>query len=112
MDTSVSYSDFAKIDFRVGKVKKAEEIEGSEKLLRLTVDFGELGVKTILSGIKKWYAHEDLKGKLFIFVYNLEPKVIFGEESQGMIMAAEDETGENCVLLTPAQKIAPGTKVL
>ena len=108
----ITYDDFAKIDFRVGKVTKAENVEGSEKLIRMTVDFGELGERTILAGIKKWYQPADLKGKLYIFVYNLEPKAIMGEMSQGMVMAAEDEKSQNCVLLTPAKKIAPGTKVL
>jgi len=108
---SVNFEDFAKIDFRVGKVVKAENIEGAETLMRLSVDFGPLGERTILSGIKKWYKPKDLKGKNYIFVYNLEPKKMMGEDSQGMIMAAEDESGENCVLLVPDNNIAPGTRV-
>jgi methionyl-tRNA synthetase len=108
---SITYADFAKIDFRVGKILKAEVVDKSDKLLRLTVDFGSLGEKTILSGIKKWYQPADLEGKLYLFVYNLEPKAIMGENSEGMIMAAEEETGENCILITPASEIAPGTKV-
>ena len=107
----VNFEDFTKIDFRVGKVIKAENIEGAETLMRLKVDFGPLGERTILSGIKKWYQPKDLKGKNYIFVYNLEPKKMMGEDSQGMIMAAEDESGENCVLLVPDDDIAPGTRV-
>ena len=107
----INFEDFAKIDFRVGKVIKAENIEGAETLMRLKVDFGPLGERTILSGIKKWYQPKDLKGKNYIFVYNLEPKKMMGEDSQGMIMAAEDESGENCVLLVPDDDIAPGTRV-
>ena len=107
----INFEDFAKIDFRVGKVIKAENIEGAETLMRLKVDFGPLGERTILSGIKKWYQPKDLKGKNYIFVYNLEPKKMMGEDSQGMIMAAEDEGGENCVLLVPDDDIAPGTRV-
>jgi methionyl-tRNA synthetase len=107
----INFEDFTKIDFRVGKVIKAENIEGADTLMRLKVDFGPLGERTILSGIKKWYQPKDLKGKNYIFVYNLEPKKMMGEDSQGMIMAAEDENGENCVLLVPDEDIAPGTRV-
>jgi methionine--tRNA ligase beta chain len=108
---SVNFNDFSKIDFRVGKIVKAENIEGAETLIRLRVDFGPLGERTILSGIKKWYKPEDLEGKDYIFVFNLEHKKMMGEESQGMIMAAEEEDGENCVLLIPDKEIAPGTRV-
>lgn len=111
MNDTISFEDFKKLDFRVGKVIKAEDIEGAEILMRLTVDFGEMGERVILSGIKKWYKPEDLKGKNFIFVVNLEPKEMMGEKSQGMILAAEDESLENCVLLIPDKDIAPGTKV-
>jgi len=109
--STVKFEDFQKLDFRVGRVVKAEEIEGADTLIRLKVDFGELGERIILSGIKKWYKPEDLKGKNYIFVFNLESKKIWGEESQGMIMAAESEDGEECVLLTPDKEIAPGSKV-
>jgi methionyl-tRNA synthetase len=108
---TVTFGDFSRIDFRVGKVVKAENIEGAETLIRLRVDFGEEGQRIILSGIKKWYEPDDLDGKNFIFVINLEPKRMMGEESQGMILAAETDGGENCVLLIPDKDIAPGTKV-
>jgi len=111
MSDTITFEDFKKIDFRVGKVLKAENIEGAETLIRLTVDFGEHGKRTILSGIKKWYTPKDLKGKIFAFVFNLEPKKMMGEESQGMIMAAETDDGEECVLLAPIDKIAPGSKI-
>ena len=110
MDT-IDFEDFTKIDFKVGKVIKAENIEGADTLMRLKVDFGPLGERTILSGIKKWYKPEDLQGNNYIFVFNLAPKKMMGEDSQGMIMAAEDESGENCVLLIPEADIAPGTRV-
>jgi len=108
---TITMEDFSKIDFRVGKIAKAEDIEGAETLIRLEVDFGPLGERTILSGIKKWYKPEELEGKLYIFVFNLEPKKMMGEESQGMIMAAEDETSASCVLLVPDKEIVPGTRV-
>jgi methionine--tRNA ligase beta chain len=108
---TITFKEFKKIDFRVGKITKAENMDGAETLLRLKVDFGELGERIILSGIKKWYKPEELEGKDYIFVFNLEPKVMMGEESQGMIMAAETENGEECVLLIPDKEIPPGTWV-
>ena len=110
--TNVNYDDFSKIDLRVGKVETAEVVEGSEKLIKMQVDFGDLGKRVIFAGIRKWYQPDDLQDKTFIFVFNLEPKKIMGEESQGMILAAEEEDGENCVLLVPDKNIPPGTKVL
>jgi len=107
----INFDDFTKIDFRVGKVIKAENIEGADTLMRLKVDFGPLGERIILSGIKKWYKPKDLKGNNYIFVYNLEPKKMMGEDSQGMIMAAEDEEAVSCVLLVPDSDIPPGTRV-
>jgi methionine--tRNA ligase beta chain len=106
----ITYPDFAKVEFRAGKIITAENVEGSEKLLKLSVDFGELGTKIVFSGIRKWYEAENLVGKTYIFVVNLEPKKIMGEESQGMIIAAEEENGD-CVLIAPEKEIAPGTKV-
>ena len=107
----ITFEDFSKIDFRVGKVIEAENIEGADSLIRLKVDFGPLGDRTILSGIKKWYTPEDLKGNTYIFVFNLAPKKMMGEESQGMILAAEDTEAETCVLLIPDKNIPVGTKV-
>ncbi len=110
-DQKVSFEDFKKIDFRVGRVVKAENIDGAETLIRLKVDFGDLGERVVLSGIRKWYQPKDLEGKDYVFVFNLEPKRLMGEESQGMIMAAESKSGEDCVLLIPDKNIAPGTWV-
>jgi methionyl-tRNA synthetase len=107
----ITFDDFSKIDFRVGKVIDAENIEGAESLIRLKVDFGPLGERIVLSGIKKWYTPDDLKGNPYIFVFNLAPKKMMGEESQGMIMAAEDTEAETCVLLIPDKDIPAGTKV-
>lgn len=108
---NISFDDFSKVDIRVGRVVFAEDVRDSEKLLVLKVDFGKLGEKTIFAGIKKWYKPKDLKGKLFTFVFNLEPKKMFGRESEGMLLAAEDEKGA-CTLVTPGKDVAPGTKVI
>src|SRR3989304_3879692 len=86
----VSFSEFQKMDLRVGKVVEAEVIEGSTNLLRLKVNLGyDYGVVSIISGIARWYKPTELKNKKFIFVANLEGKKLMGNESQGMIVAGD-----------------------
>lgn len=108
MKDIITFEDFAKLDLRVGRVMECEVKEGADKLLRLTVDFGEEGTRTILSGIKQWYKPENIKGKLFIFILNLEPRIIINEESQGMILAAD---GEQPYPLIPSGDVVPGTSI-
>lgn len=108
MKPIITIDDFAKLDLRVGTVVECVEKEGSEKLLRLTVDFGEEGTRNILSGIKQWYKPEDLKGKQFVFVCNLAPRKMMGEESQGMILAAD---GKNPMPIKPKSKVPSGAKI-
>lgn len=105
----ISIDDFAKVEIKVGTVLEAEFIEGSDKLLKLKVDLGEEESRQVLSGIKQWYKPEQLIGKQFVFVSNLEPRMMMGLESQAMIMAAGTE--KKPVLLKPASKVPPGTKV-
>ena len=93
MKPIIQYDDFAKLDLRVGEVLNCVAKEGSEKLLRLTVDFGKEGTRNILSGIAQWYKPEELIGKQFIFVLNLAPRRMMGEDSEGMILAADGEHG-------------------
>ncbi len=107
----IKYDDFAKVEFKIGEIKEAIEVEGSEKLLRLQVDFGEENLRTVFSGIKKWYSQTDLIGKKTIFVTNISPRKIMGEESQAMIFGAEDETGENMSLLFLDKDLPAGSKV-
>ena len=107
----ITVDDFSKIEIRVGKVIEATLVPESSKLIKLRVSFGELEERTIFAGIKAWYQPEDLTGKNFVFVYNLKPRPMMGEESQGMVMAAEDEAEENCVLLIPDKEIPEGTRV-
>lgn len=114
MKPVITIDDFAKIDLRVGQVIACSEKEGSEKLLRLTVDFGE-ETRTILSGIKQWYTPEDLIGKQFIFVYNLQPRKMMDEMSEGMILAADPDSigaeGEKPLPLTPLEQTTPGASI-
>ena len=108
MKDLITYDDFAKLDFRVGYVKECMRKEGADKLLRLTVDFGEEGMRNILSSLYPLYNPEDLEGKKFIFVLNLEPRKFLGEESQGMILCAN---GEKPIPLTTAQDVPPGSAI-
>ena len=107
----IKYDDFTKVEFRIGEIKEAKEVENSEKLLRLQVDFGEENLRTVFSGIKKWYSPTDLIGKKTIFVTNISPRKIMGEESQAMIFGAEDEAGENMSLLFLDKDLPVGSRV-
>ncbi len=104
----ISIDDFAKVEIKVGTVLSVEEVEGSEKLYKLSVDLGEENPRQILSGIKKWYKPEQLVEKQFIFVANLEPRMMMGLESEGMIMATGDDKP---ILLKPSKKVTPGSKI-
>lgn len=98
----------------MGEVVTAEEVEGSGKLLKLSVNFGpEIGTKTIFSGIKKWYTPSSVQGRKLAFITNLLPKKFrIGEaeyESSGMIMAADN--GEEAVLFQFDKDLPPGAIV-
>lgn len=110
MTDNISFEDFQKLDIRIAKVVSCEVVEGADKLYKLTLDVGELGERIVVSGIREWYTPEDLIDKKIVYLSNLEPKVIRGVESQGMILAAEDDKG-NCVLLVPKKGIDSGTKI-
>jgi methionyl-tRNA synthetase len=103
---TIAYDDFVKLDLRIAKILSAEPIEGADKLLKLTLDVGELGERTIAAGIKQWYAPEDLVGKLVPYLANLEPRELRGVMSQGMLLAAGDN---DAILLHPDKDLEPGT---
>ena len=103
---NITYDDFAKLEFRVGEVIACEEVPKSKKLLKETIRIGG-ETRTILSGIKKWYKPEDMVGKKVMVVCNLEPRKIAGDVSQGMIIAAEDASGEMISLMTPDDASMP-----
>jgi len=126
--------DLVKLEFKIGTILEAEEIEGSEKLLKLKVDLGTKkaplteksegeespiveesvieeaeDIRQVLSGIKLYYKPEDLIGKQFVFITNLEPRKMMGLESQAMIMAAD--AGDDVVLLVPQREVPAGAKI-
>lgn len=107
---TITIDDFAKVEIRIGEILSAERIEGSEKLLKLKVTFGEIGERQVLSGIAKYVTPESLVGVKCPFIVNLPPRTMMGLESQGMIMAASTEDGA-FTLLNADRTIPAGTKV-
>lgn len=102
--------EFAKLEFRIGTVISAEAVPDTDKLIRLSVDLGEEEPRQIISGIKEYIeSPEELVGKQFPFVTNLEPRTIKGLESNGMILAIGK--GETFAFLHPSKQIPAGTKL-
>ena len=104
----MTIDEFKQADPRVGKILTAERVEGSEKLLKLQIDIGEL--RQIISGIGKVYTPESLIGKEVVIIANLEPRTMMGLESRGMLLAAKGEVGEP-VILTIEGSVSPGSVV-
>ncbi|MCD6403029.1 MAG: methionine--tRNA ligase [Candidatus Aenigmarchaeota archaeon] len=105
----ISFDEWKKVDIRVGKVLKVEDMPQTKKLYKLQVDFGELGVKQAVSGLKGYYKPEELEGKQFVFLVNLEPKKFFGETAEVMILAAVKD--DKVVLIKPEREIENGARI-
>ncbi len=110
MNSDISFADWEKIDLRVATILKAEDIEGADKLYKLTVDLGD-GKRTLVAGIKQHYDKKGLKGKKIIVVANLAPRKLKGILSEGMILAAVDEAHEKIKLIQPDGKIENGSRI-
>ena len=106
----INYEHFSAIEMRVATITAAERVEGSEKLLKLQLDLGELGPRQIVAGVGKAYTPEELVGTQIIIVANLEPRALMGHESNGMLLAARDEA-EVPVLLRPQRSVPAGSKI-
>ena len=106
----ITIDDFAKVSLKVAEVLTCERVEGSDKLLRLTVTNGEKE-KQIVSGIAKFYAPEDLPGKKVILVDNLKPAKLKGIVSEGMLLASTSADGSSLKLLTVDGDIPAGSRV-
>jgi methionine--tRNA ligase beta chain len=105
----IPFDDFMKLDVRIGKVEEAEQIPGSRNLLKLIVDFGSEKRQSV-AGLLQYYKSEELVGKKFAFVLNLQRRKLMGVESQCMVLAADDAKG-NIALLCPEKDVAVGSKV-
>lgn len=97
-DEKISIEDFTKVELRVAKIVDASEIEGADRLLKLQVDLGS-ETRQLVAGIKKSYAPDELVGRHIVVVANLKPARLRGEESQGMLLAAQTEDGPVLVSL-------------
>ena len=121
---NIAYDLFAKLDLRVATVKAAVPHPNADKLLKLTLDDGTPAGRQVCAGIKAWYAPEQLVGKQVIIVANLEPRMLRGEVSQGMVLAASDlregaaPAGDakpgaderDVIVLTVDKPVKPGSK--
>ncbi len=107
-DNLITINDFAKAELKIGRVLQAERVEGSDKLIRLRVDTG--GDRQIVAGIGRSYTPEELNGKKIVVVTNLKPVKLMGVESQGMLLAAVDSSGELSVLI-PDRDIKEGAGI-
>jgi methionyl-tRNA synthetase len=109
----ISIDEFGKVEVRVGTVRAAERVPDTDKLLRLEVDFGEVGadgaprLRQIVSGIAAYTEAEAIIGRQLAFVTNLEPRTIRGLESDGMLFAVGE--GESFAFVTPDRLVPPGT---
>jgi methionyl-tRNA synthetase len=104
----IKIDDFSKVELRVARVIEATAVEGADKLLKLVLDVGELGQRQVFSGIKRYYAAEDLKDRLVILVANLAPRKMKFGLSEGMVLAAGDD---DVFLLSADSGARPGMKV-
>jgi tRNA-binding protein len=122
---NIPYDLFAKLDLRVATVREAVPHPNADKLLKLTLDDGTPQGRQVCAGIKAWYRPEDLVGKQVVIVANLEPRMLRGEPSQGMVLAASDlktdvpaggdakpgADARDVVLLSVVAPVKPGSKV-
>jgi methionyl-tRNA synthetase len=110
----IRIDDFAKVDLRIAKIVDCEHVDGSDKLLRLTLDVGEGRLRNVFSGIKSAYKPEDLKGKLTVLVANLAPRKMKFGVSEGMVLAAsaaDEKTNPGIYILEPWPGAQPGMRI-
>lgn len=111
---NINIDDLKKLEMRIGKILTAEKIEGTDRLLKLEVDFGPSAgsgssKRQIVSGIAEFYKPEDLIGKECPFIVNLEPRIFMGVESQGMLLATGVDG--SAVLLHPDKEVPQGSLI-
>ena len=108
---NVDFSEWQKLDLRVGKILSVEDHPNADKLYVLEVDLGKLGKRKLVAGLKQHYKPKDLKGKLCVVFSNLEPAVLRGIKSEGMVLAAVSEDKVNVKIIQPAKDIELGSKI-
>ena len=105
----VSFEEFTKMDLRIGKITKAEPVAGSRNLIKMLIDVGNGEVRQAVAGIAQYYNAKELEGKQVAVIANLQPKKMFGIESNVMIPAAEDE--KTVSMLLPDRPVRVGSKI-
>jgi len=105
---TISFDEFMKMDIRIGRIISAERIKKSKKLLLLKVDIGT-ETRQLVAGLAPYYKPEDLIDQEIVVLTNLEPKVIMGYRSEGMLLAADVDSVP--VILKPERDVPPGSKV-
>ena len=110
-DGMITIDDFCKTKMIAAKILACEKVEGSDKLLKSTLDIGSGEKRTVLSGIAKWYSPEEMPGKTVILVKNLPPRKMKGIFSEGMLLCADDGTGGLKLLTVDSGEIAPGSTI-
>ena len=106
----INIKDFAKVELRVAKIVKAEGIEEADKLIKLNLDVGDLGERTVFAGIKSAYDPESLNGRHVVLVANLEPRKMKFGVSEGMVLASSNDEG-SIYLISPDEGAKPGQLV-
>jgi methionine--tRNA ligase beta chain len=112
MEGIVEFKDWKNLDLRVAEIRQVEDIEGADKLFKITLDAGEeLGERVVCAGIKENYKKDELLGKKIIYFANLKPRMMRGIESQGMLLAASTPDESKVILLVPEKSIKNGSKI-
>jgi methionyl-tRNA synthetase len=106
---NVTFDHFKAMDLRVAQIKSCEDIEGADKIYKITIDMGE--DRVVVAGIKQFYSKEELIGKKVVVVANMEPKTLRGVISHGMLLAASTEDKSSLTLITVDKDIPNGSKV-
>ncbi len=108
---TITIEEFRQVELKVGTITAAEAVPGATKLLRLQVDLGEAEPRQLVAGIAQQYKPEELPGKQIVVVANLQPATIRGIESQGMLLAAVYNDGNDLALLTVDKPVPNGARV-
>lgn len=106
----IKFSDWQKLDLRVGRILQVENIEGADKLYKLLIDIGN-EKRTLVAGLKPYYKEKEIEGKQCVVFTNLEPRRIRNIESQGMILAAVSGNSSKVCLLQPDKEIEEGNRI-
>lgn len=108
----IEFEDLTKLEIKLGTIISVENVIKSEKLLKLKVDFGGNDIRTIFTGMAKWYKPEELTGLQTIFLTNIKPRKMMGEESQGMILALDVPDDGKPMFLKPLEPSENGYTLL